>query len=229
MNNMDDLKFTTCGDFLDSQQKSIAFLPLDIPKIDFDIDLIESHYFEKHTLWPDTWNCLPILGKTKHFDQKSFHEAWVNRKEPGDVHVNPAVDKQLAHDILNLLFQMPFECTSAQILNQQEYVIPHKDAIDYSGPMPKQIEPQGFKILLNPTLERSFFVAKEEDSRREFVRMPPTTNCFVINENDFYHGAKVPKKQKYLVSCFGDIDPIRHEELITRSLEKYGEEYGIFF
>lgn len=208
---------------------NIAYLPLDIPRKEFDLEVIESHDFELHDLWPDTWRCLPILGKTEKFDQQHFHQAWVNRKEPGKVNVNPAVDKKLADDILELLSYMPFECTSAQILNQQNYVIAHKDVLDYSIDLPKQIEPHGFKILLNPVLERSFFVAEEEESKRMFVKMPSTTNCFAINENDYYHGSKKPKNNKYLVSCFGDIDPVKHKTLIEKSLEKYGEEYGIFF
>lgn len=208
---------------------SIAFLPLDIPRKEFDLDLVESHEFEDHDLWPTTWRCLPILGKTQKFDQQHFHQAWVNRKQPGEVHVNPAVDKRLVDGIQELLSYMPFECTSAQILNQQDYVIAHKDVLDYSVDLPKQLEPNGFKILLNPVLERSFFVSQQETSKRMFANMPSTTNCFAINENDYYHGSKKPAHNKYIVSCFGDIDAHKHQDIIQRSLEKYGDEYGIFF
>lgn len=217
---------------MNSQQvnfDSIAFLPLDIPHKEFDLNLIESHEFEDHDLWPDTWRCLPILGKTEKFDQEHFHQAWVKRKEPGKINVNPAVDKNLANDIIELLSYMPFKCTSAQILNQQNYVIAHKDVLDYSKELPKQLEPNGFKILLNSTLERSFFVSKEETSKRIFATMPDTTNCFTINENDYYHGSKKPKNNKYIVSCFGDVDVDEHKKILNRSLEKYGDEHGIFF
>jgi len=208
---------------------SIAFLPLAIPSKQFNLNLVESHRFNDHDLWPDTWKCLPIMGKTKKFDQQHFHQAWVDRKEPGDVHMNPAVDKTLSDDILELLSYMPFECTSAQILNQQNYVIAHKDVLDYSVDLPKQLEPNGFKILLNPVLERSFFVTQQEDSKRIFATMPDNTNCFTINENDYYHGSKKPKNNKYIVSCFGNIDAVKHKKLIEDSLQKYGDTHGIFF
>jgi len=31
------------------------------------------------------------------------------------------------------------------------------------------------------------------------------------------------------VSCFGDIDAVKHKKLIEDSLQKYGDTHGIFF
>jgi hypothetical protein len=72
-------------------------------------------------------------------------------------------------------------------------------------------------------------VSEQENSKRMFATMPDTTNCFTINENNYYHGSKKPKNNKYIVSCFGDIDAVKHKKLIEESLQKYGDTHGIFF
>ena len=38
-----------------------------------------------------------------------------------------------------------------------------------------------------------------------------------------------PENNKYIVSCFGDIDAVKHKKLIEESLQKYGDTHGIFF
>ena len=75
-------------------------------------------------------------------------------------------------------------------------------------------------------IEKSFFVKIK--SKRHFIELPETTNCFTINEHEVLHGAMMPKYDKYIVSCFGIIDEDKHKKLMIRSLEKYGE-YAIHF
>ena len=79
---------------------------------------------------------------------------------------------------------------------------------------------------MNDKLEKSFFV--KIHGKRKFIDLPETTNCFTINEHEILHGAMMPKQDKYIVSCFGIIDEVKHKNLIDRSLEKYGK-YGIYF
>ena len=208
---------------------NIAYLPLDIPKIKFDLDMIEQQPFQPHHVWPDGWRCLPILGKTDKWDQESFYEAWTGRFEPGEVKTNPNVSKFLVDQIMSLVNQFPIEPNHVQILNQNDYITPHKDAPEITTVATTQKEPAGFKIILNDDLEKSFFVQREENGRRLFVSLPNDTNCFTINEHEVFHGSKPPKKPKYVVSCFGIIDDEKHDVLISKSMDKYGDEYGIFF
>jgi len=193
---------------------TIAYLPLNIPK--FDLEYIINRYeFHPHNKWPEAWNCLPVCGKTDKWDADSFYEAYVNRYEPDEVKWN-------VPELKEILKYYPGEVTHAQVLNQKNTIVAHKD----TPIIKKQVEPNGFKILLNNTLEKSFYV--KVNGKRHFIRLPETTNCFTINEHEVLHGAIMPKYDKYIVSCFGIIDETKHKKLIEESLEKY-EDYGIYF
>lgn len=193
---------------------TIAYLPLDIPKFNLSY-IIENYTFHPHNKWPQAWNCLPVCGKTDKWDANSFYDAYVNRYEPGEVKWN-------VPELQEILQYYPGEVTHAQVLNQKSIIVAHKD----TPIVKKQVEPNGFKILMNDKLEKSFFV--KIHGKRKFIDLPETTNCFTINEHEILHGAMMPKQDKYIVSCFGIIDKVKHKNLIDRSLEKYGK-YGIYF
>ena len=193
---------------------TIAYLPLDIPKFNLSY-IIENYTFHPHNKWPQAWNCLPVCGKTDKWDANSFYDAYVNRYESGEVKWN-------VPELQEILQYYPGEVTHAQVLNQKSIIVAHKD----TPIVKKQVEPNGFKILINDKLEKSFFV--KIHGKRKFIDLPETTNCFTINEHEILHGAMMPKQDKYIVSCFGIIDEVKHKNLIDRSLEKYGK-YGIYF
>ena len=193
---------------------NIAYLPLDIPKFNL-LHITEKYDFQAHNKWPDAWDCLPVCGKTTNWDADSFYDAYVKRYEPGEVIWN-------VPELREILEYYPGEVTHAQVLNQKNTIVAHKD----TPIIKKQVEPNGFKILLNDTLEKSFFV--KINGKRHYVELPETTNCFTINEHEILHGAAMPKYNKYIVSCFGTIDEKKHRDLIKRSKRKYSD-YGIFF
>lgn len=193
---------------------NIAYLPLDIPKFNL-ISIVSKYKLQPHNKWPDAWMCLPVCGKTNKWDADSFYDAYVNRYESGKVNWN-------VPELKEILDYYPGEVTHAQILNQKNVIVAHKD----TPIIKKQVEPNGFKILMNNTLEKSFYV--KVNGKRHFIELPETTNCFTINEHEILHGASMPENDKYIVSCFGIIDEVKHTELIHRSKEKYSE-YGIYF
>lgn len=193
---------------------NIAYIPLDIPKFDLS-DIPNKYTFHPHNKWPDAWDCLPVCGKTEGWDADSFYDAYVNRYEEGEVKWN-------VPELQEILSYYPGEVTHAQVLNQKNVIVAHKD----TPIIKKQNEPNGFKIILNETLEKSFYV--KVNGKRHFVELPEDTNCFAINENEILHGAKMPVHKKYIVSCFGIIDNDKHADLIERSVSKY-KDYGVFF
>ena len=196
--------------------KRIAYLPLDIPKEDLFF-VVQNYKSHPHNIWPDLWDCLPVCGKTDYWDADSFYDAYIHRYD-SDKPVNWNVP-----ELKNIIGYFPGKITHAQILNQKQIVPAHKDV----PILKKQVEPAGFKIVLNNHLERSFFV--KINGKKHFIKLPETTNCFAINESEVTHGSMMPTTAKYVVSCFGEIDEKLHEDLISRSLAKYGGEYGIFF
>ena len=188
---------------------NIAYIPIDIPKYDLE-NIVDNYNFCSHHLYPDAWDCLPVCGKTGNWSQSAFYKAYENRYEPGKVNWNVPELKQI-------LEHYPGEVTHAQVLNQKAAIVAHKD----TPILRKQPEPNGFKILLNNALEKSFYVKIK--GKRIHIELPETTNCFAINEHDILHGATMPKNKKYIVSCFGIIDDAKHKDLITRSIKKYGD------
>lgn len=193
---------------------NIAYIPLDIPKHNLE-NVVDHYNFWPHHLYADAWDCLPVCGKTTKWSQSAFYEAYENRYEPGEVNWN-------VPELKPILEYYPGEVTHAQVLNQKAAIVAHKD----TPILRKQPEPNGFKILLNNTLEKSFYVKIK--GKRIHIELPETTNCFAINEHDILHGATMPQYKKYIVSCFGIIDETKHKDLITRSKRKYGD-YAIYF
>jgi len=193
----------------------IAYLPLDLPKFDL-MHVVQKYKFQDHNKWPHAWNCLPVCGKTDTWDADSFYEAFLNKYEDGEVSWN-------VPELKDALSYYPGEIVFSQILNQKTNIPAHRDyPITY-----KQPEPSGFKILLNNELEKSFFV--KINGKRHFIELPKDTSCFIINDHEVLHGSLMPKCEKYIVSCFGVLNTDEHEELLNRSLAKYGDKYGIFF
>jgi hypothetical protein len=193
----------------------IAYLPLDIPKFDI-LDIVNQYKFQAHNKWPHAWDCLPVCGKTEGWDAESFYDAFVNRFNEGEVKWN-------VPELKDVLKYYPGEVTFAQILNQKTTIPAHQDY----PIIKKQAEPGGFRILMNPVLEKSFFV--KIDGKRQFVALPEDTSCFFMNEHEVFHGSVMPEHPKYLISVFGIIDDAAHKDLIDRSLSKYGDEYAIYF
>ena len=194
--------------------KNIAYIPLDIPKFGLE-SIVEKYNFYPHHLYPNAWDCLPVCGKTTDWNQSAFYKAYEDRYNSGEVYWN-------VPEMKPILEYYPGEVTHAQVLNQKASIVAHKD----TPILRKQPEPNGFKILLNNILEKSFYV--KINGTRIHIELPNTTNCFAINEHDILHGATMPQQEKYIVSCFGIIDEAKHKELISRSVEKYGE-YAIYF
>tara|TARA_B100000085_G_scaffold99401_1_gene90457 strand:- start:4142 stop:4729 length:588 start_codon:yes stop_codon:yes gene_type:complete len=194
--------------------RNIAYIPLDIPKHNLQ-NAVDKYNFWPHHLYPDAWDCLPVCGKTKKWSQSEFYKAYERRYESGEVKWN-------VPELKPILEYYPGEVTHAQVLNQKASIVAHKD----TPILRKQPEPNGFKILLNNVLEKSFYVKVK--GKRMHIKLPETTNCFAINEHDILHGATMPKNKKYIVSCFGIIDETKHKNLITRSIKKYGD-YAIYF
>jgi len=194
---------------------NIAYIPLDIPKFDI-LNIIDNYSFQDHNKWAHAWDCLPVCGKTDKWDADSFYDAFLQKFEPGEVRWN-------VPELKDTLSYYPGEVVFAQILHQKTTIPAHRDY----PIIKRQNEPSGFRILMNPKLEKSFFV--KVDGKRYFIDLPDDTSSFIMNEYDVSHDSVMPTNPKYIISVFGIIDEERHSDLIKRSLDKYGKDYGIFF
>lgn len=216
--------------------KNIAFCPIDLPFIDIDEDLL-SNLIKIHNIGhhDKLWNTLPLLGRVKKqedfLDATLFEKAWEQRyNKVGTVLYNQNVYDQLK-SLFDHIEKLPLIATHAQILSQIADVGKHYDLKNDNGKPGTYIddhpglydnyEPCSYKIILNCFDEPSFYVAEGFGKPNIFVKYPPDTNTFVINEKTYPHGAKKPSKTKFIVSIFGLLDTKHHNNLLQRSTKKY--------
>lgn len=178
-----------------------------------------------------------VLGQSDFLNSNQFEKAWEKRySTTGKVLYN-----KLVYNELKLLYdhiaQLPLEVTHAQILSQttdvgKHYDLKHNDDgttyIDDYPNINDQLEPAGYKILLNNFDKESFYVAEGFGKKNNYIKLPKDTNTFVINEKTYPHGATMLDTPKYVVSIFGLINKEKHTKLIDTSLLKY-PEYSIIF
>lgn len=208
----------------------IAYVPLDLPKVNITQEEIKSLPFADYHPWNDMWSQFVVKGRVDKWDNiESHQEGFSNRFNDGDATFNPYLG-DLREKFELALSYLPYkECTYAQILSQKKSIVPHWDHYGEET-IPNEPEPAGLKIMLTHQDARSFFVMKDANSKRDFIKIPPDTNSFAINERSVLHGARYIGKPKYVISTFGIIDKNKHAELIERSREKYKDwiiEYGI--
>ena len=213
--------------------KDLAYVPLDLPRIDIDYDEI-SEFFEehKHNQYPfeETWEGIYLIGDVKDWDDPvSTRESFLIKYETDNARWNPKIPEHLLILFKQIIEQLPFSyCTSVTLLSQKTMIPPHIDD-EYTGDLGTQPEPAGLKVMLSHHDTKSFFVMENREAKRQFIVLPEDTNSFAVSDRRFPHGAKKPRdKKKFILSCFGHIDIAKHEELVKRSVEKY-EEYVIRF
>jgi hypothetical protein len=223
--------------------KNIAYCPIDLPLVSIDENLLNCLVTAYNTDHHDNlWKALPLMGRVNNqedfFDAVKFEEAWERRYEPnGTVLINKTVFKPLKK-IFDHIETLPLIATHCQILSQISDVGKHFDLKNQNGKLGTYIddypglndnnEPCSYKIMLNCLNENSFYVAKDFGCPNIFIKYPPDTNTFVINEKKYPHGAIKPSKSKFIVSIFGLIKSKDHRELVNKSINKY-QDYVISF
>lgn len=222
----------------------IAYCPVDIEKLCVDITVVEKLMSDYDTGHHDgLWRALPICGIVDSQDDfhnaEAFERAWERRYDTdGEVSYSQVITNALPQ-VIEHFHKLPLTITHAQILSQIADVGKHYDLkndngqpgsyIDDSPGLNDHNEPCSYKILLNHWNTLSFYVAEGFGKSNHYIRLPESTNTFVINEKTYPHGAKMPDTPKYIISIFGRIiDSSRHLALIEKSAIKFSD-YVISF
>lgn len=227
-----------------SNFSNLAYVPLDIPRIDLDFNelhrLVQEHG-KTHQPYPDLWHAFAVCGRMKDFDDPwDCDDCWNKRYDRDQtVRFNPHIPPHMVVMFKEMLNALPYEqYTFAQILSQKKHIPPHQDGLyDVKKPVRSAVyegaidfnnepEPAGLKVMLSHRNAKSFYVMRSPGSSREFIRLPDSTSSFAINERRFWHGARYLGEPKYILSTFGIIDKNRHRDLIDRSVELY-KDYAI--
>ena len=79
-------------------------------------------------------------------------------------------------------------------------------------------EPCGYRILIRGSRTNKLFVMRGNE--KIYVDIPDDTDVYVLRHTDGLHGVDMDENRTTIFTHF-EIDPVRHELLIEKSLEKY--------
>lgn len=228
---------------LNEKYKGIAALPLDIAR--FELDNAEEFW----KIWNQEnekvarqiidrgaeGNSKPSLSLTQ-WDGLALYE---DVKLLKDAAWRTKVSAELAHSqskyLRRVLNELPFvRIRSVRLWSAHRTIIAH-----YDGNMPPELDgvmrfPTEIRIMLDDQNPKETFWlcsstkykpnAKESvpNEDRYYVTLPPDTNTFAWNNEDYLHGADYnPPYRKILVVVKGWVDVKKLEELLDRSIAKY--------
>ena len=208
----------------------IAYCPLNLPKLDVDEDIVNSlidYYNPGHH--DNIWETLPLLGRVNSQEDflsaVEFEKAWEKRYNVDGEIIKNLLLTTILKPIYNHFDLLPLTITHAQILRATRDIPKHHDMKHSRGKFINDLnadmyEPNGWKIILNNTSEKSFYMSKTWDSKIDYIQLPKDTNTFVINEQTYQHGSTFVK-DKCVISIFGLVDKDKANKLIDESKKKY--------
>jgi hypothetical protein len=194
-------------DFLD-----IAFLPIDLPVIPNKEKIILNFQKEFKYGW---WDAIRLFEPTKDF-------------EPTDKWSTEAIEKfsELRQWMIDYL---PFtDYIHSKIMKSKDLVLPH---VDYQDPTRRpdvyqhlnENEPASYRLLISGRRKNSVYLAKSVDSpveNRIYPILPEDTDVYAMPYTDQVHGVDF-ESDRIIVITNGYIDIQKHQELLSKSLEKY--------
>jgi hypothetical protein len=135
--------------------------------------------------------------------------------------------------LVRWLERLPFrELHGIDLVTQTADVPDHMDIFGNNNSVSyyrryRAVEPRLYRALLfEPddarVRRRSFYVTKRFGGRRHFVVLPRETHIFAMSSSICYHGSVRNRGHyKTTAAIFGALDPVRHLELLRRSLARF--------
>lgn len=218
---------------LGEKYKEVKWLPLDIPRIDFD-DLEE---------FKDIWTkeSIPILrtkpdvaepwtkdthpyGKLSSWYAPQFNglTLWQNPAVPIETGTFAAKEykgdsAQLKRIVEQVFDYFPIHTMLTVFIWQSTCAVqPHRDKSAYWKC------PTDFRVMLHDENEDpTLFVADIEKGDVNYIDCPPDTNSFCWSNGTQVHGSDYYGKVKYLLCISGIQHSAKSDELFSRSIKKY--------
>jgi hypothetical protein len=87
-------------------------------------------------------------------------------------------------------------------------------------------EPCGYRVLIKGSRENCLYISHSKDGEKIHCTMPEETDVYVLGHTDGWHGTEKDTDRQTLFLHI-EVDPEKHQELLKRSLAKYGK-YAIY-
>lgn len=210
------------------------FLPLDLPKFEYKQQVLDAFGGGiTYGYWREEE--LTDRDRSNPFNDPMPFTEDAHRKYP---------------ELINYITtQWPFEYfVYVKLIRANEDVHPHVDGnfVDDKGPdgdyntisqqyLDHQLatEPCGYRMILNGNRSSLYlcdtydptYVRKDWSGiEKNFCTIPEDTDCFVLQTNNSPHGVDYIKDddQRLLLFAIGKLDIDKHNELLNRSVQKYG-------
>ena len=192
------------------------FIPLDIPKLEFDRDKLLEFYDENKYRLTDPV-CEP-LGNP-------WNILWL--WDRGEIIFNEKVEK-LFHNLYFVFGQLPhYYINNVALLEQVSEVKAH---CDVSKEIDVTLGPSSYRcMLINDEPKKTFYFKRGVrwdgtlQNEEIYPTLPKETNFFAINNHNAMHGSHMPTQRKIILTVWGKVRELKHRNLLARSVEKYKE------
>ena len=210
---------------------ALLYLPLDL---DFDIpspskviDWFDRNKIDDPEFWVfkegrHEWALTATNHEPERWDRIKPYTDWLDQQHQprgnSELTFNPSFVEEFP-ELVQAIRQLPFiEIGAAGMLKQLKTIDPHTDTPDPTNPL----EPRRYMFYLTEPDNNTFYVQKSSGEQVSIV-LPPDGRAFVFNNNDALHGASKPNGVKILMSVVGILDHAAHDDMIERSINRYGD------
>jgi hypothetical protein len=83
-------------------------------------------------------------------------------------------------------------------------------------------EPCGYRILVRGKRTGDLWV-KRSDGSQVYCTIPDDSDTYLLDHTSGIHGVDYDPDGRWTIYCQFDIDPVRHQILLQRSLERFGD------
>ena len=211
-------------------QNKILFLPIDIPKLKCDMDLINENYDLHGNSTPRPWHKLILrstsikTGLLKRYNDYSDDWSWTPGARIYFPQVIEAIEMYLPFKVITLVAFLRPDTEDGSMFPHKDFNPSDKDAEDDFPSSVRENEPYSYRFVIGP-FENIFYLSSSSDinGARVFPRLPSSTNSFVFNCSAVYHGVHQAPANRAVLAISGLIDPEKHKELLRKSLVKYNQ------
>ena len=184
--------------------KKLLWLPIDLPKFpikDFTVDI--------ETTW-NFWNFGKITeSRPSPYDITEIKQTILDK--------HPELSAWFNLFPIKTIRNIKFNIQQSEVVEHIDFTRPEANPDLFSNN--NQNEPCGYRIVLLGARQNKMYVT--DNNVRTYVDMPDDTDVYVLRHTDGLHGVDDETGRITIFTHF-EIDPIKHNLLIERSLLKYG-------
>lgn len=197
----------------------VIYTPIDLPRIDVDLDHIESLWADPSMEEGTTAGTIAVgkvlfLKRNKYLDLHGDGEwfDWAKSEVP---------------ELCDFIDQLPFKTMrQCAFVQPPDITPPHYDEPIYMTPHLRDAAPGQYRIRWSTVTNQDdeiFYLSKDSGSTKVYPVLPKETNTFVADGSVWEHGTDrgFRMKERALIVMSGILDIEAHHALLANSIDKY--------